>query len=164
MESAVGMQLRSKASPADSIIQSATLHRAEWAVPSAVGRDARVPRWDGRQAGRRAGLEVCANLSWAKAGIINILGSLKRVTLHQLHTSTIRYSDYNFIICQHLNLQSGEESMVAFNGPRNIKPSFLPCGHLGSDTQYFNNDYVHDWTWPYQQNKKKHLYLFKTNI
>lgn len=24
--------------------------------------------------------------------------------------------------------------MVAFNGPRNIKPSFLPCRHLGSDT------------------------------
>lgn len=43
MESAVGMQLRSKASPADSIIQNATLHCAEWAVPSAVGRDARVP-------------------------------------------------------------------------------------------------------------------------
>lgn len=43
MQSAVGTQLRSKASPADSIIQSATLHCAEWAVPSAVGHDARVP-------------------------------------------------------------------------------------------------------------------------
>lgn len=43
MESAVSVQLRSKASPAVSIIQSVTLHGAEWAVPSAVGRDARVP-------------------------------------------------------------------------------------------------------------------------
>lgn len=51
MESAVGMQLRSKASPADSILQSATLHCAEWAVPSAVGRDAMLRQQAGRQAG-----------------------------------------------------------------------------------------------------------------
>lgn len=53
MESAVGMQLRSKASPADSIIQSATLLCAEWAVPSAVGRGCQGAMLR-RQAGRRA--------------------------------------------------------------------------------------------------------------
>ena len=60
METAVGMQLRSKASPADSITQSATLHCAEWAVPSAVGQDAMLRLQAGGQAGR---LEVCADLS-----------------------------------------------------------------------------------------------------
>ena len=49
-----------------------------------------------RQAGRQAGrLEVCANLSLAKAGIVNILGSLELVTLRQLHTSMIRYREHN---------------------------------------------------------------------
>lgn len=42
-ESAVGMQLRSKASPADFITQSATLHRTEWAVPNAVSQEAGAP-------------------------------------------------------------------------------------------------------------------------
>lgn len=127
MESAVGMQLRSKASPADSIILSATLHRTEWAVPSAVGRDVGVPCWDGRQAVR---LEVCANLPWAKAGIVNILGSLELVALCQLHTHP--WSDTERTIKSSVNSETCNLWM-AFNGPRNIKPSLWHYPHSDTD-------------------------------
>lgn len=94
MESAVGMQLRSK--PPLLI----PLYRVPLCTaPSGqcqvllVGMPGCHAETAGRQAAGR--LEVCANLSAAKAGIVNILGSLELVMLRQLHTAMIRYTEHN---------------------------------------------------------------------
>lgn len=95
MESAAGMQLRSKASPAVSIIQSATPRCAWRAVPSAVGRDASGATLR-RQAGGQGRAQRSVQTSHEpKAGIDNILGSLELILLRQLHTSMIRYRDHD---------------------------------------------------------------------
>lgn len=92
MESAVGMQLRSKASPADSIIQSATLHcRVGSAKCCWLGCQSAMLR----QQTRRPARGLCKPLSLAKAGAVNILGSLKLFMLRQLHSSVIRYREYH---------------------------------------------------------------------
>lgn len=131
MESAVGMQLRSKASPADSIIQSATLHRTEWAVPNAVSRDAGEPRWDGRRAGSRS---VQTSLSPRQEsltfwGLWSLLAPCQtaRIVHDQIQARTIKSSvsskTYNF-------------GMV-FNGLGNIKLSLQPCPHSDTDMSIF---------------------------
>lgn len=153
MESAVGMQLRSKASPADSIIQSATLHRTEWAVPNAVSWDAAEPRWDGRRAGSRS---VQMSLSPRQESLTfwGLWSLLLRVNCRA--SSMIRYKRGQLNHLSAARPTISEWCLMAWG----ISNSHCnPVHTLTRTCQYFkhHSNYVHDRAQPswHHQNKKE---------